>query len=136
MRLCVDSWFLLELAKENKHAIKIIKDAENGKHTLFVPALAISELTVKLYQKGNSLLADAMIANLVSLENIILVDVNIDIAKEIAKMKHSLSLSLADASMVATYKMTKSDFFLAADSDYKTAINQNVVKIKPLEEIK
>jgi len=135
MRLCADTWFLLELANESAHAVRILKDVEKGKHILFVPVLAVSEITNLLYQRGASLLADAMIANLVGMENISVVDINLDIAKEIAKIKHSFALSIADASMVATYKIANCDIFLAVDSDYKTAVKQNIVKIKPLTDV-
>jgi predicted nucleic acid-binding protein len=135
MRLCADTWFLLEISKGNEHAINILKSAENGGHILFVPVLAVSEIINILYQKGKSLLADSMAANLASIDNVHIINIDLDLAKEIAKVKHSLGLSLADASMVATYKLTNSDFFLAVDSDYKIALNQGVVRIKLLEEL-
>jgi len=53
----------------------------------------------------------------------------------IERIALSFALSIADASMVATYKIANCDIFLAVDSDYKTAVKQNIVKIKPLTDV-
>ena len=53
----------------------------------------------------------------------------------IAEIKHSFGLSISAASMVAAYKITNSDLFIAKDSDFSAAIKQNYVKVSTAKDV-
>lgn len=129
MRICADTWFLLELSKGENYSVKLLEKIEKGVHELFLPALALSEFFTVLYQKGAPPLAESIFAQLMVSKNIRIVPVDEKICIKTAKIKHSFGLSISDASMLAAYKITNSDVFLAKDSDFVAAIKQGFVKV-------
>ena len=68
-------------------------------------------------------------------KNIWIVPVDEALCIRIAKIKHSFGLSISDASMVAAYKITNSDLFIAKDSDFSAAIKQNYVKVSTAKDV-
>src|SRR3989338_6886660 len=112
MKLCADTWFLIELSRNEKHAMNVLKRTEDGIHQLFIPSLALSEFFTVLYQKGMPSLAESIFAQIMASENIHVVPIDAESCIKIAKIKHSFGLSLSDASMLAAYKITNSDALL------------------------
>lgn len=135
MKICADTWFLIELSRGESHSLELLKQVENGLHELFIPALALSEFFTILYQKGVPSLAESIFAQVMVSKNIRIVPVDEALCIKIAKIKHSFGLSISDASMVATYKVTNSDVFLTKDSDFSAAIKQNYVKVSMAKDI-
>ncbi|MBI4170107.1 MAG: PIN domain-containing protein [Candidatus Aenigmarchaeota archaeon] len=135
MRICADTWFLLELSDGENYSVKLLGEIEKGVHELFIPALALSEFFTVLYQKGMPSLAENIFAQLMVSKNIRIVPVDETLCIKIAKIKHSFGLSISDASMVAAYKITNSDVFLAKDSDFSAAIKQSYVKVSTAKDI-
>ena len=135
MRICADTWFLLELSNGENYSVKLLGEIEKGEHELFIPALALSEFFTVLYQKGMPSLAESIFAQLMVSKNIQIVPVDETLCIKIAKIKHSFGLSISDASMLAAYKVTNSDFFLANDSDFSTAVKQNYVKVSTAKDL-
>ncbi|MFA4820134.1 MAG: PIN domain-containing protein [Candidatus Aenigmatarchaeota archaeon] len=135
MRICADTWFLIELSRGEKNSLKILKQVEDSVHELFIPALALSEFFAVLYQKGMPSLAESIFAQIMVSKNISIVPVDSSSCIKIAKIKHSFGLSLADASMVAAYKITNSEVLLAKDSDFSAAIKQNYVKVSTAKDM-
>ncbi len=135
MRICADTWFLLELSNGENYSVKLLEEIEKGVHDLFIPALALSEFFTILYQKGMPSLAESIFAQIMVSKNIQIVPVDEALCIKIAKIKHSFGLSISDASMVAAYKITNSDVFLAKDSDFSIAIKQNYVKVGTAKDI-
>ena len=135
MRICIDTWFLLELSNGENYSLKLLEETEKGMHELFIPALALSEFFTILYQKGMPSLAESIFAQIMVSKNISIVPVDEALCIKIAKIKHSFGLSISDASMVAAYKITNSDVFLAKDSDFSAAIKQNYVKVSTAKEL-
>lgn len=135
MKICADTWFLLELSRGEKCSVKLLEKVENGIHELFIPAIAMSEFFTILYQKGFPSLAESIFAQVLVSKNIRIVPIDESICIKIAKIKHSFGLSLSDASMVAAYKITASEVLLAKDSDFGAVIKQNYVNVKTPEDI-
>ena len=121
---------MLELSNDENYSLKLLEETEKGMHEMFIPALALSEFFTVLYQKGTPSLAESIFAQIVVSKNISVVPIDEALCIKIAKLKHSLGLSISDASMVAAYKITNSDVFLAKDSDFSAAIKQNYVKVR------
>ena len=135
MRICTDTWFLLELSKGENYSVKLLEQVENGMHELFIPALAISEFFTILYQKGAPSLAESIFAQIMVSKNIRIVPIDDALCIKIAKIKHSFGLSISDASIIAAYKITNSDVLLAKDSDFSAAIKQDYVKISTPKDV-
>lgn len=135
MRICADTWFLLELSNGENYSVKLLEKIEKGVHELFLPALALSEFFTVLYQKGVPSLAENIFAQLMISKNIKIVPIDETVCIKIAKIKHSFGLSISDASMLAAYKITNSDVFLAKDSDFSTAIKQGFVKVGTAKDV-
>ena len=135
MKICIDTWFLLELSGGENYSMKLLGEIEKGVHELFIPALALSEFFTILYQKGVPSLAESIFAQIMVSKNIRIVPVDEALCIRIAKIKHSFGLSISDASMVAAYKITNSDLFIAKDSDFSAAIKQNYVKVSTAKDV-
>ncbi|HIG97397.1 MAG TPA: type II toxin-antitoxin system VapC family toxin [Candidatus Aenigmarchaeota archaeon] len=135
MRICADTWFLLELSDGENYSVKLLEEIEKGVHELFIPALALSEFFTVLYQKGMPSLAESIFAQLMVSKNIRIVPVDEALCIKIAKIKHSFGLSISDSSMVAAYKITNSEVLLAKDSDFAAAIKQNYLKVSTAKDI-
>src|SRR3989344_2896763 len=135
MRICADTWFLLELSNDENYSVKLLEEIEKGVHELFIPALALSEFFTILYQRGMPFLAESIFAQIIVSRNIRIVPIDEALCIRIAKIKHSFGMSISDASMLAAYKITNSDVFLAKDSDFSAAIKQGYVKISTAREL-
>ncbi len=135
MKICADTRFLLGVSSGENYSVKLLEEIEKGMHELFIPALALSEFFTILYQKGMPSLAESIFAQLMVSKNIKIIPVDERICIRIVKIKHSFGLSISDASMLAAYKITNSDIFLAKDSDFSAAIKQNYVRVGTAKEL-
>lgn len=134
MKIGTDTWYLLLLAEQNAAAKKLFKQVVDGQHELFVSTLSITEITTVLLRKGQLELAEKLTLHLVILPNVHIISYDLDIAKETAKRKHSLGLSLADAGILTTALTKNCEVFIAEDSDYESAKRTGVIRIvKPAD---
>ena len=64
-----------------------------------------------------------------------IVSVDLDIASNAAKRKHSFGLSTCDAVILATALTENCDVFIAEDSDYAQVKEQGIIKIVKPEDL-
>ena len=130
MKIYADTWFLVEVINKEKNAARLLEEIEKGSHELYISAISLAEILTILYQKGKTQLAENIYAYLLSTDHIRVLSITPDMCVKLAKIKHSFGLSLVDAAMLATYKISGAEVFIAKDSDYINAVKQNYVEIK------
>ncbi len=130
MKICADTWFLVEIIDKEKSAIRLLEEIEKGSHELYLSAISIAEILTILYQKGKAQLAENIYAYILSTDHIHLISITPDMCVKLAKIKHSFGLSLVDAAMLTAYKISGAEVFIAKDSDYINAVKQNYVEVK------
>ena len=131
MQYCTVAWFLLKLLKGDTKALEILENVKNTKDRLMVPIVSYSEFIKKLWQGGiNEKKIDEFLETVDSSKNIIISSPTREIAREAAKVSLSYSLSLLDAFIAATSKISKCDLLLTADSDFRPLIKNKYVKVK------
>ncbi len=135
MRIGADTYFLVLLANRDNHAQQVFRQVVEGNHELFLSTVSITELSTVLYRKGQPELAEKMKAQLVAFPSVNIVSVNLDIASDAAKRKHSFGLSTCDSIILSTALMEDCDVFIAEDSDYKQVKEQGLIKIAKPEEL-
>ena len=134
MRIGADTYFLVLLAGEDEDAQDLFRKIALGEHELFISTICIAELSSVLLRKGQSQLAEKLKTQLVAFPSVNIVSVDLDIASDAAKRKHSLGLSICDAIILTTALIEDCDVFVAEDIDYEFAKKQNIIKIvKPAE---
>lgn len=134
MKIGADTYFLILLSKEDSHAKELFREIASGKHELYISSLCIAELASVLYRKGQPDLIEKLKMQLVAFPSVNIIPVDLDIASEAAKKKHSLGLSMSDAIIITTALEKSCDVFIAEDSDFETAKGQGLIKfVKPDE---
>jgi len=94
--------------------------------------ITLSEVLVMPLRAGNSLLADKYNDILTMSENVDILDINIEIAKEAAKIRANYSFKTPDAIQLATAKYCLADYFLTNDFRLKTYKDLNIITLTDL----
>ena len=94
--------------------------------------ITLSEVLVMPYRAGKLQLAEQYMEILTMSENIEIFDINIEIAKESAKIRADYSIKTPDAIQLATAKYSVVDYFLTNDFPLKSFKDLNVIKLADL----
>ncbi len=135
MRIGADTYFLVLLANKDKHAQELFRQIIESEHELFLSTISVTEISTVLYRKGQPELAEKMKTQMVAFPSVNIVSVNLDIASDAAKRKHSFGLSTCDSIILSTALMEDCDVFIAEDSDYKQVKEQGLIKIVKPEDL-
>ena len=130
MKYCVDTWFLIELSKDNQKAHRIIKEVTNGKDYLIIPSITFTELVRKLLHKGKKI--DYILEIFKKLEKIKKVQISQttkEIVLEAGKISFTFSIPTVDSIIASTAKMMDCDEILSKDSDYVDFCKRNKIKL-------
>jgi predicted nucleic acid-binding protein len=131
MRYCADAWFILKAFENDPRGIGIIHEARLGKAEIVVPMSTFAESTKKLMQQGVSAEAiELFFQGIESTEDIVLVNLEKNIAQEAAKIALSYNLSMLDAFVAATARIMGCAYVLTKDTDFKLLVKKKYMKIK------
>lgn len=107
MKLFIDTnIFVSILNKEKNHQTSknILKSIHEGKHTGITSTICIAEVLSGFYSRGEEEKGNRYLADVKSINNLKIVDMDLDIAKEAAKIRARYKLKLPDAMIIATCK--------------------------------
>ena len=135
MRIGADSWLLFEIANRDKNAVKLLEEVEIGIHKLFISVLCFGELKVGMYRIGKPEVAERAIIKFLTIPNVKVVDVDMNVVDVGARRRHSLGLSFMDALILATSLVNDCDVFISGDSDFEIAEKQNIIKVMVPENV-
>ena len=94
--------------------------------------ITLSEVLVMPFRVGKLQLVEQYMEILTMSENIEIFDINIEIAKESAKIRADYSIKTPDAIQLATAKYSVVDYFLTNDFPLKSFKDLNVIKLADL----
>ena len=128
-RVCFDTNIFLGIFLEEKDkvapSLQILQLLSNGDLEGVVSSISLIEIATLFYQKGETQKGKKAVDLVRALPNITIVDVTADMALQIADMKVSEKLSIADAAVLTSATELRSDIFLTYDNDF-----EKVKKIK------
>ena len=131
MKYCADTWFILKAFENDEMGKKIIEEARLGNAQIIVPISTFAESTKKLMQQGVSFQAiELFFQGIENTEEIVIVNLDKNIAQEAAKISLSNDLAMLDAFVAATAKTIGCEYILTKDSDYKHLIKRKYIKVK------
>jgi predicted nucleic acid-binding protein len=108
MRIFIDTnIFLSILNKESgyEYSKKVFENIHEGKLLGFTSVLCISEILSGFYAKGKEEEAERTLLDILSIRNLKVVDINVEIAKEGAKIRGKYKIKLPDALILSTCKL-------------------------------
>lgn len=128
MNYSADTWFFLELSKENSKAEKIWKEITKGKGRLVVSTVVVAE-TIKHFLKKNvkKPLFDFMLG-LRTTERIHVINVTRTIAHEAGKLGYTFNMPMIDAIILSTAILTDHNKILTKDQHFRPAEKQRKIK--------
>lgn len=130
MLYCADTWFLLQVFKQNQNALTIMKDVREGNCSIIIPLTVYGETVKKLFQAGKTVdQANELFESLENTKKIQIVPLNKTIAIEAAKISVAYSLSITDAFVAATSKVCGCHALLSGDSDF-LPLTKKYIKIR------
>ena len=94
--------------------------------------ITLSEVLVMPFRAGKPQLAEQYKEILTMSENIDILDINIEIAKETAKIRADYSIKTPDAIQLATAKYSHVDYFLTNDLRLKSFKDLNIITLLDL----
>lgn len=126
MKLCLDTWYFLTLAGDDKDCKELL---ESG-CKFVVPSITLFEIIRKSLQKGKPEQGETIRSMCVMLPFVTIGIMDDGIADVGARYSHSLGLSTADALILATAKDSNCDYLISKDPDFEIAEKQNIIKLE------
>lgn len=131
VKYCADTWFILSLYDNDTISGSILRDVREGKTRLVIPIIVYAESWKKLLQRGCSeKIVMEFYDALFLLPKIEMIQIDENIAKEAAMISINSPLSLIDAIVAATARLTECDVLLSGDNDYLPLIKKKYIKVK------
>jgi len=112
---CVLIYFLEGHELFGRQAKKIMEKVESGDMKASISALTIMELLTGPYRCKNELLALEYHALLYYFPNLQIVDINLDIAVDAARIRGTYGIATPDSLLLATALQVKADAFITSD---------------------
>ena len=127
---CVLIYFLEGHELFGRQVKKIMEKVENGAIKASISALTITELLTGPYRCKNDLLALEYHALLYYFPNLGIVDINLDIAVDAARIRVTYDFATPDSLLLATALHVKADAFITSDKKLSRFKELEVLLIK------
>ncbi|MAF34386.1 hypothetical protein CMO91_00915 [Candidatus Woesearchaeota archaeon] len=131
MRYCADTWFLLQAFSKHPKAIGLLAQVGDGKANILIPLTVVAETTKKLMQRAVPERAiEEFFQGVEASQGMSIVGIDRVLAREAAKISLSFSISLMDAFVASTAKLTGCKILLSQDSDFRLLAKKKYVKVQ------
>jgi len=130
----LDTAPLIYFMEEKGSFVPVLNDLflPSNKCRFITSVITLSEVLVMPLREGKMHLAEQYIEILTMSENINIFDVNIEIARETAKIRADYAIKTPDAIQLATAKYGSVNYFLTNDSRLKTFKELNIITLSDL----
>lgn len=118
----------LEETDKLEPSLRILKLISDGDLESVVSSISLIEVATLFYQRGERSKGKKAVDLIRGLPNTTIVDVTADMAINIADIKVSEKLSIADATVLTSTLELKSDVFLTYDNDFAKVKNIRCMK--------
>ena len=130
MKYCVDTWFLIQISKDDEKAKNILRET-GGKEHLIIPSITFTELTRKLLRKGKKMdEISEIFRELEKNRKVQISHTTKELVLEAGKLGHTFSIPTIDSIIASTAKLMGCNMILSNDSDYTKFCKQNKIKLK------
>ncbi len=117
-----DNWHLAE---------KLLLEIHNGKYTGYTSVICISEILTGFYAEDESEKGEMFLTNMRAINNLMITDVDLTIAKDAAKMRAKYKIKLPDA-MIASSCMIHKCKLITQDDGFNKV---KEIEIRSIDEI-
>lgn len=127
MRIFLDTNVFLAILNEEKNwqlAEKLLLDVHNGKHECYTSVICISEILSGFYAGNESEKGERFLADMQAINNLTIMDVDLTVAKDAAKMRAKYKMKLPDAIIASSCKAHKCKLITQ---------DENFIKVKEIE---
>jgi predicted nucleic acid-binding protein len=130
-KIFLDTAPLIYFMEEESRFLPLLNDlfSPSNKCRFVTSVITLSEVLVMPLREGKTQLAEQYKEILTMSENIDILDINIEIAKEAAKIRADYSIKTPDAIQLATAKYGFVDYFLTNDIRLKTFKGLNIITL-------
>ncbi len=107
MRYFLDTNVFLSILNEEpnwKRAEQLLSEIHRGKHTGYTSVVCVSEILSGFYAKGEYEKGERFLMDMNAINNLIILDVDLEIAKDAAKMRAKHKMKLPDAIIASSCK--------------------------------
>lgn len=130
MNIGIDTNFIIQVVEGRSEPLRIWQEAVEGLHRLTISTLTIGEIFLYFMRRGYLENASKWLDAIQQAHFITIAPVSIPIATRSAYLRHSLSLSTVDATILATFLESGCDKMLTADDDFRVAAQQRILLIE------
>lgn len=128
MRYCADTWFFVQLGKQDSHAIKLMEGFEKKRDTLIVPSIIVVELVRRAIRTGKKAEIEAALMNLKAAQNVLIADCTFEVASKAGELSATYDLPSIDAIVAATTIIHKCHRLLSEDAHFDILQKQELLK--------
>jgi predicted nucleic acid-binding protein len=129
MKYCADTWFFIELSKQEPKALKIINTLKKSKNILIVPSVVILELTRRAIRTGTKKYVDDLINTMKSVKNILIAECDVDIAEKAGEISAVFNIPSIDSIIAATSIINKCNKLISDDSHFNKLKKSKLIKL-------
>lgn len=119
----------MSVSSENEKSLRKFVRIRLGYDILVVPKIILAELCYQLMRRNVPEKYDAILIKLKPLYNVRIIDLDEDIIKMAAKIKHSTGVYLVDSIIAATALVNNCSEILSKDKDYKTIAEKFRIRV-------
>ena len=133
-KIFLDTTPLIHYIEENNVYVQKLNELFSiQSHCQFITSvITLSEVLVMPLKEGNTRLAEQYENILTQAENIVIYEINTEIAKESARLRAKYTIKTPDAIQLATAQYCSVDFFLTNDLRLKSINDLNILTLNDL----
>jgi len=129
MKYCTDTWFFIELSKQEPQALKILNDLKKSKNKLVVPSVVILELTRRAIRTGTKKYMDELIKSLKSIKNVFIAECDVDVAEKAGEISADFNIPSIDSIIAATSIINKCNKLISNDFHFDKLKKNKLIKL-------
>lgn len=131
MRIFLDTNVFIAILNEESNwqlAKKLLLNVHNGKHTGYTSVICISEILGGFYSSDEVEKGEKFLLNINGINNLNIMDIDLPIAKEAAKIRAKYKIKLPDAMIASSCKIHKCKL-ITQDEHFKKLKEIEVISI-------
>lgn len=129
MKYCTDTWFFIEVSKEEPKALKILNNLEKDKNQLIVPSVTILELIRRSIRTGKKKIMDELLKSLLTSRNIKIIECDVEIAIKAGEISAIFNIPTIDSIIAATSVIYKCHRLISNDSHFDILRKNKLIKL-------
>ena len=129
MRYCADTWFFIELSKNERRALEIIRALGKHKNRIIIPAVVLLELRRISIRSGKKELSNDFIKSLELNKNFEIINCDLEVSIKAGEISANYNIPAIDSIIVASAIIHKCHRLISKDNHFKILQKNRLIRL-------